>query len=213
MALCQLATNQCLFCRLLSTCYNERVSFKKKKFVRWSTTYRRNVWKTVEKICFCLYYYQQWVLVARQRLFFNTKEKKNCFIVLLTKLSSSNVSVIEIWRHFLSVISFTGSHFSLVAKWKVWNLFSYFSIKLCRNKRRQNIKHSVIIYVLHSKIKLYSLYPDIKILKTFDLLKLKLNIHNLSPQSQKFWVTRIKFQVRNVNLHFSCTVGQCFTNW
>lgn len=30
MALCQLATNQCLFCRLLSTCYNERVSFKKK---------------------------------------------------------------------------------------------------------------------------------------------------------------------------------------
>lgn len=184
MALCQLATNQCLFCRLVSTCNNERVSFKKKKkFVRWSTTYRRNVWKTVEKICFCLYYYQQWVLVARQRLFFNTKEKKKCFIVLLTRLSSSIVSVIEIWRHFLSVISFTGSHFSLVAKWKVWNFFSYFSIKLCRDKRRQNIKHSVIIYVLHSKIKLYSLYPDIKILKAFDLLKLKLNIHNSSPQS------------------------------
>ena len=30
MALCQLATNQCLFCRLVSTCYNERVSLKKK---------------------------------------------------------------------------------------------------------------------------------------------------------------------------------------
>lgn len=30
MALCQLATNQCLFGRLVSTCYNERVSFKKK---------------------------------------------------------------------------------------------------------------------------------------------------------------------------------------
>lgn len=168
----------------------------------------KKCWKNL----FCLYYYQQWVLVARQRLFFNTKEKKKCFIVLLTKLSSSNVSVIEIWRHFLSVISFMGSHFSLVAKWKVWNLFSYFSIKLCRDKRRQNIKHSVIIYVLHSRIKLYSLYPDIKILKTF-VLKLKLNIHNSSPQSQNFWVTRIKFQVRNVNLHFSCTVGQCFTNW
>ena len=168
--------------------------------------------KLLKKICFCLYYYQQWVLVAKQRLFFNTKEKKKCFIVLLTKLSSSNVSVIEIWRHFLSVISFMGSHFSLVAKWKVWNLFSYFSIKLCRDKRRQNIKHSVIIYVLHSRIKLYSLYPDINILKTF-VLKLKLNIHNSSPQSQNFWVTRIKFQVRNVNLHFSCTVGQCFTNW
>ena len=31
MALCQLATNQCLLCRLVSTCYHERVSFKKKK--------------------------------------------------------------------------------------------------------------------------------------------------------------------------------------
>ena len=212
MALCQLATNQCLFCRLVSTCYNERVSLKKKSLSDEVQLTEEMYEKLLKKICFCLYYYQQWVLVAKQRLFFNTKEKKKCFIVLLTKLSSSNVSVIEIWRHFLSVISFMGSHFSLVAKWKVWNLFSYFSIKLCRDKRRQNIKHSVIIYVLHSRIKLYSLYPDIKILKTF-VLKLKLNIHNSSPQSQNFWVTRIKFQVRNVNLHFSCTVGQCFTNW